>query len=125
LALAAGAQPQAAVSEGLAAMKASARQPKRCAGGGDQAAAWRQARHGVHQDSSSLEAGAQQHRNFFLDSNDRFGALQPKLQAEVVSPRSASPPPAGFGSGGFGAALGGAQRFEGACGALTPPVRQR
>ena len=27
--------------------------------------------------------------------------------------------------GGFGAALGGAQRFEGACGTLTPPVRQR
>jgi hypothetical protein len=38
-------------------MKAGAGQPQSCAGGGDQAAAWRQARHGVHQDSSSLEAG--------------------------------------------------------------------
>src|ERR1019366_2040179 len=43
--------------ESLAAMKAGARQTKRRAGGGDQAAAWRQVRHGVHQDSSSLEAG--------------------------------------------------------------------
>src|SRR5450759_2798888 len=43
--------------ESLAAMKAGARQTTRRAGGGDQAAAWRQARHGVHQDSSSLEAG--------------------------------------------------------------------
>jgi hypothetical protein len=57
----------------------------------------------------------------FLDFYDRFGALQPKLQAEVVSPRKRK-----FRQrvwfGGFGAALAGAQRFEGACGALTPPV---
>ena len=68
---------------------------------------------------------AQQHRNFFLDFYDRFGALQPKLQAEVVSPRKRKFRRQRVWFGGFGAALGGAQRFEGACGALTPPVRQR
>jgi hypothetical protein len=60
-----------------------------------------------------------------LDFYDRFGALQPKLQAEVVSPRKRKFRRQGIWLGGFGAALGGAQRFEGACGALTPPVRQR
>jgi hypothetical protein len=61
----------------------------------------------------------------FLDFYDRFGALQPKLQAEVVSPRKRKFHRQRVWFGGFGAALGGAQRFEGACGALTPPVRQR
>src|ERR1019366_6532447 len=52
--------------EGLAAMKAGAGQPQSCAGGGDQAAAWRQGRHGVHQDSPSLEAGSPSNTATFL-----------------------------------------------------------
>ena len=52
--------------EGLAAMKASARQPQRCAGGGDQAAARRQSRHGVHQDPPSLSAGGPSNAATFL-----------------------------------------------------------
>ena len=61
----------------------------------------------------------------FLDFYDRFGALQPLLQPKVVSPRKRKFRRQGIWLVGFGAALGGAQRLEGACGALTPPVRQR
>src|ERR1035437_5644732 len=67
----------------------------------------------------------QQHRNFFLDFDDRFGALQPLFQAKIVSSRKCKFRRQRIWFGGFGAALGGAQRFERAGGALTPPVRQR
>ena len=76
--------------------------------------------------SPSLSSwGAQQGRNFFLEFYDRFGALQPLLQPEVVPPRTRKFRRQRVWFGGLGAALGGAQRFEGARGALTPPVRQR
>ena len=61
----------------------------------------------------------------FLEFYDRFGALQPLLQPEVLPPRTRKFRRQRVWFGGFGAALGGAQRFEGACGTLTPPVRQR
>src|ERR1019366_9547369 len=35
----------------------------------------------------ALRWGAQQRRNFFLEFYDRFGALQPLLQPEVLPPR--------------------------------------
>jgi hypothetical protein len=53
---------------------------------------------------------------------DRFGALQPLLQPEVVPPRKRKFRRQRVWFGGFGASLGGAQRFEDARGALTPPV---
>ena len=58
----------------------------------------------------------------FLEFYDRFGALQPLLQPEVLPPRTRKFRRQRVWFGGFGAALGGAQRFEGACGTLTPPV---
>ena len=60
----------------------------------------------------------------FLKFYDRFGALQPLLQPEVVSPRKRKFRGQRVWLGGFGAALGQAQRVEDARGTLTPPVQQ-
>src|SRR5208282_5455672 len=102
-ALAAGAQPQAAVSG----------RP-----GGDEG--WRATapalcRRRPSRPAAALRWGTQQLRNFFLEFYDRFGARQPLLQPEVLPPRKRKFRRQRVWFGGFGAALGGAQRFEGAC----------
>src|SRR5450631_4402126 len=94
--------------ESLAAMKAGARQTKRRAGGGDQAAAWRQARHGVHQDSSSLEAGRPSNTATFFWISMIASARSNRCFRRGLSRReSASSTARGFGSAVLGPRLAG------------------
>src|SRR5664279_1623604 len=60
----------------------------------------------------------------FLDFDNRLGALQPLLQTAIVAQGLRQFRRQWIGFSDFGAALGRAQRFEGAGVALTPPVRQ-
>ncbi len=56
--------------------------------------------------------------------DDRFGALQPLFQPEVVPPSKGELGRQWVRFDSFGAALDRAQRFEGAGGAQTTPIRQ-
>jgi hypothetical protein len=59
-----------------------------------------------------------------LDFDNRLGALQPLLQTAIVAQGLRQFRRQWIGFSDFGAALGRAQRFEGAGGALSSPVRQ-
>src|ERR1019366_858715 len=109
LALAAGAQPQAAVSgrpggdEGWRATAPALCRRRRSSRCPAPEPPRRPSRPAV-----ALRWGAQQRRNFFLEFYDRFGALQPLLQPEVLPPRKRKFHRQRVWFGGFGTALGGA-----------------
>jgi len=118
--LAAGAQLQAAVSEGLTAMKAGARQPQRCAGDGDQAAAGARAATASIRPPSLSAGGPSNAATFFLSSmivRRAPTAAQPEFSRRESAVRRQRVWSAVFGPRLAGLAV------EGARGALTPPVR--
>src|SRR5271166_339750 len=85
--------------QGLTAMTAGARQPERRAGGGDQAAARRQSRHGVHQDPSSLSAGRPSNAATFFCNSMIASARSKRCFSRRLSRRDcASSAAKGFGS---------------------------
>ena len=66
----------------------------------------------------------QQQSNFFLDFDDRLGALQPFCQEPVVALQLSMFRRQRIGLGDLGAAFDRAQRFKGASVALATPIRQ-
>ncbi len=88
------------------AMEARARQAQRPTGRADQPAAGREGRHGVHQDASSLGIDRPSSKAaFFLDFDDRLGALQAQRQALVVALQPDSFDRQRVGFGDLGVAL--------------------
>ena len=107
-------------------MEAGARQAQRRAGRADQPAAGRQGRHGVHQDASSPGIDRPSSKShFFLDFDDRLGALQAQRHALVVALQLGMFGRQRVGLGDLGAALDRLQRLAGAGVALPTPIRQQ
>ena len=80
----------------------------RCAGGGDQAAAWRQGRHGVHQDPSSLSIWRPSSAATFFWSSMIASARSKRFFRRRLSRcERASSAAKGFGSAVFGPRLAG------------------